>query len=112
MHFDDASCDRQDTRLTLGTNASGNDVVAVLDDPDCRRLLAALDEPRTADELTSRCSLARSTAYRKLGLLSEVGLLEERHRIRSDGNRVTRYARTVDRFRIGLDGSALSLSFE
>jgi DNA-binding transcriptional ArsR family regulator len=109
---DSADVTRQAAKLSLGTDASVDAVVGVLNDPDCRRLLAHLGEPRTAGEVGRQCNLPRSTTYRKLGQLSDVGLLEERHRIRSDGNRVTRYVRAVERLHLGLESGSLSLTVE
>jgi hypothetical protein len=53
-----------------GADASWSDadpqaraVLDALADHDPRRLLAALDEPRTADEVVERCDVARTSAF-------------------------------------------------
>lgn len=72
-------------------------VLAALDDPDCRRLLeATTDEALTAQELTERCDVPRSTTYRKVDRLTEAGLLEERVRLRRDGKHTSEYHRTFE----------------
>lgn len=78
------------------------DVLDALDDRDCRTIVEALDEPMTANELSDACDIPLSTAYRKLDLLSEASLLEERVELRSDGRHTTKYALAFDEVRIAL----------
>lgn len=69
-----------------------NAVLSALEDPDCRRILAIVaSTAATAPELIEQCDLPSSTAYRKLELLNDADLLEERTRIRADGNHVSEY---------------------
>lgn len=89
--------------VTLGTEPSLSDVMDVLTDADCRRLLAALSEPRTASELSRHCDLPRSTTYRKLDLLCDAGLIDRQYTIRDDGKRTARYERQVETIRVSLD---------
>lgn len=77
------------------------DVLTALEDGDCRAILRALEEPRTASELTDCCDIPQSTLYRKLDLLSDASLVEERLEVRTDGRHSRRYA---------LDFEAVSLS--
>ena len=72
-------------------------VLDALDDPTCRRLLRATGETAlSASELSERCDVPLSTTYRKLELLTEVGLLDERIRIRRSGKHTSEYRRRVD----------------
>lgn len=87
-------------------------VVDVLQDDDCRKLLAALDGECTASDLAESCDLPRSTTYRKLGHLSDVGLVAEHYEVRDDGKRTTKYRRAFRKLRIGLDEEGLTLSVE
>jgi DNA-binding IclR family transcriptional regulator len=66
-------------------------VLDALDDGDCRAIIAALDEPMTATEVSDVCDIPTSTTYRKLDLLSEASLLSEGTEIRSDGHHATNY---------------------
>ena len=66
-------------------------VLGALYDEDCRAIVAALDEPRTASELVERCDIPRSTLYRKLDRLTESTLLFEGTEIRQDGSHAGRY---------------------
>jgi DNA-binding transcriptional ArsR family regulator len=66
-------------------------VLDALDDPDCRAIISALDEPMTASEISDESGVPLSTTYRKLDLLSEASLLDERVEIRSDGQHASRY---------------------
>lgn len=71
-------------------------VLDALDDPACRAIVQALEEPKTAGELSEECDVPLSTTYRKLDLLTEASLLEEQTEIRSDGHHTTRYVLGVD----------------
>jgi DNA-binding transcriptional ArsR family regulator len=70
-------------------------VCEALADPDCREILAALDEPLTAKAVVERCDLPRTSTYRKLEALSDAGLVEERTDLRVDGHHATTYVRDV-----------------
>jgi DNA-binding transcriptional ArsR family regulator len=80
-------------------------VLDALDDVDARAIIKALDEPRTASELSENCDIPLSTTYRKLDLLTEAELLEEGTEIRSDGHHTTTYAVAFDEVRIALTES-------
>lgn len=68
-----------------------------LDDADCQGILAATsEEALTATEVSETCDLPLSTTYRKLDLLTEASLLEERPRIRQSGKHPSEYTRLVD----------------
>lgn len=87
-------------------------VLSVLDDPDCRRILAAItSSPATASELIEGCDLPSSTAYRKLDRLTEANLIEERTRLRTDGNHVSEYVCSVSAITLELspDGVAVAV---
>jgi DNA-binding transcriptional ArsR family regulator len=87
-------------------------VLSALDDPDCRRILTVVaSTPSTAAELIDRCELPSSTAYRKLDQLTEAELLEERTRIRADGNHVSEYVCGVSgvSLEFSADGIALTV---
>ena len=77
-------------------------VLDALDDPDCRRLIRALDTPSTARELSEACDMPLSTTYRKLELLSEASIVEERTRIREGGHHTTQYSVAFDAVRFVL----------
>lgn len=76
------------------------DALSILADRTALSVLSALDDPTTAREVTERCDVGLSTAYRKLETLAGAGLCEERVAVRSDGCRVSRYRRTVDELRV------------
>lgn len=79
------------------------DVLDALDDPDCRTIIKHVEEPMTASELAETCDIPLSTMYRKLELLSEASLLEERIEVRTDGRHTTRYDLGFKEVRVGLD---------
>jgi DNA-binding transcriptional ArsR family regulator len=79
------------------------DVFAALDDPDCREILRRLDTPMAAKELSEACDIPQSTTYRKLDLLDEASLVEERTEIREDGRHTARYVANFDEISVSLD---------
>lgn len=68
-------------------------VFDALADPDCRAILATLDEPMPAQAVAEACELSQTSAYRKLELLADAGLLAEGTGVRADGHHVTTYER-------------------
>jgi DNA-binding transcriptional ArsR family regulator len=89
---------RGDSRA--GDEPDGERTLSVLADETALAVLAALDEPLTASEVTETCDVGQSTAYRKLETLVDAGLCEEQVSIRADGCRVSRYRRTVEELRV------------
>lgn len=67
------------------------EILGALYDEDCRRIVEALEEPRTASELLERVDIPRSTLYRKLDQLTDATLLYEGTEIRRDGSHAGRY---------------------
>lgn len=81
-------------------------VLVTLDDPACRTLLDAMaEEAMTASELIATCDVPRSTTYRKLGQLTEAGLVEEHIRIDPNGKHASEYRRTFENLTISVDDS-------
>jgi DNA-binding transcriptional ArsR family regulator len=78
-------------------------VFEALADPDCRDVLAALDEPLTAREVVAACELPQTSAYRKLDRLSEADLVDERTELRTDGNHATTYVRDCSGVLVAVD---------
>lgn len=73
------------------------DLLDVVDDPDCRAILSVTsEEARSAGEISDACDIALSTTYRKLHLLTDADLLEERIRVRRTGKHVSEYYRVVE----------------
>jgi predicted transcriptional regulator len=63
-----------------------------LDDEDCREIVRELAEPMTAQEIADASEVPLSTTYRKLELLTEASLLEERVEVRPEGHHRSVYA--------------------
>jgi DNA-binding transcriptional ArsR family regulator len=82
---------------TIVAESAVQQLLDALDDADCRAILdATREEALTANEVSEAHDLPLSTTYRKLDLLTEAGLLEERTRIRQSGKHASEYARLVD----------------
>ncbi|QLH83067.1 ArsR/SmtB family transcription factor [Halosimplex pelagicum] len=67
------------------------EVLDALDDPDCRAIVSALEEPMTASEISEESDIPLSTTYRKLDRLEEAQLLFEGTEIRPDGQHASIY---------------------
>lgn len=97
------------SRFELPTQAAVDSgaVFDALADSDCRRILEeTTDDALTARELTSECDIPTSTLYRKLEQLAEVGLLEERVRIRRDGKHASEYRQAFAGLTVSVSGDS------
>lgn len=100
-----------DGSVVAQTEAAIQDILDALDDPDCRVILdATSDQALTASELSETCDLPLSTAYRKVDVLTEAGLLDERVRLSSSGSHTSEYARLVEDVHVSMDEDGLSLT--
>lgn len=78
-------------------------VLDALGDPECRTILSEATEPMTATELAEVCDISQSTVYRKLDLLTEASLVDERTGVGSDGGRISQYERDMTDIMISID---------
>ncbi|ADB63837.1 hypothetical protein Htur_5206 (plasmid) [Haloterrigena turkmenica DSM 5511] len=78
-------------------------VVAVLDDADCREIIAILEAPKTVPEIAEAVDLPLSTTYRKLDRLTDAGLASETVGVRRGRHHASRYVATFDHIGISLD---------
>ena len=85
-------------------------VLNALDDDTCRTILAALDEPKSATELSEERNVSSSTVYRKLTLLRESLLVREYTEVRRDGPNATLYERDFTDVSISVSDDEFSLS--
>ncbi len=105
---------------TPGTGSDGRgdqqlDIQALLgalEDPDCRAIIeVTATEAMSAAEISERCELPQSTAYRKLDRLENVGILDERIRLCKSGQHITEYIRNIEKISLSIDGeSGISLT--
>lgn len=79
------------------------DALDALDDPDCRTIIAHVETPMTASEISEACDIPLSTTYRKLDLLTRASMLIERTELRDDGHHATQYWPAFESIRIALD---------
>ncbi len=77
--------------LDRETDPEAETVLSVLADEDCLALIRAMDEPRTAAELSEESDVPLSTTYRKIDSLVEASLVDEIIEIRNDGRHTSRY---------------------
>jgi DNA-binding transcriptional ArsR family regulator len=103
----------QNDATTLVEDDAVEAVLGALEDPDCRAILDETGEGAlTASEVAEACDLPTSTTYRKLDILAEASLVEERVRIRRSGKHASEYVRAVDDIVVtmGPEGVAVRLS--
>jgi len=80
------------------------DTLRVLGNKYNVEILAAADEPRTAQELSDELDIPQSTCYRRVKELSEAGLLEVEDGLPGDdGSHSERYQRRVSRLEVEFD---------
>ena len=85
-------------------------ILDTLNDAGCRAILeATAEEMLTATELSERCAIPMSTAYRKVEKLADAGLLEERIRINTSSKHATEYRKCFGGVLVSVDGGDLDL---
>ncbi len=81
-----------------------DDVLGALADLQCRMILSETSETAlSASEVSERCDMPQSTAYRKIDQLQEAGLLEERTRLGTNGNHSSEYTVDVQGIEVTVD---------
>ncbi|PSP76193.1 transcriptional regulator [Halobacteriales archaeon QS_1_68_20] len=90
-----------------------DDVLGALASETARRIVGALDRPKSARELAEELDLPETTVYRALERLSTASLLRERTAVRLDGHHTTEYAPAFEGVRITLrEDRSLALAVE
>ena len=88
-------------------------VLAALTDDDCRDIVESLTQPRSAQEISETCNIPLSTTYRKVNMLSDAGLVDERIDIRRGSKHTKRYEPNFDRVNISLtEEGSLTIDIE
>lgn len=94
----------EEREQTISDSEAVGEMLGALEDPDCRKILAETsEESLSANELSTACDLPLSTTYRKLDVLTEVGLLDEQIRISTAGKHTSEYERSVDDIEFSVD---------
>lgn len=82
------------------TRDQGADLLNLLSNDGARRILEAIDEPMTTQEIAATCDIPRSTAYRTIDHLQEAGLVRDRILVSSDGTHPSQYVRTASEIQL------------
>jgi predicted transcriptional regulator len=90
------------TQLVNVTGELKERVIAVLADPESRRIITGVyEEPKTISTISEEIGLPHSTLYRKVSELKKCGLLMvDRFVVKPDGKREAVYARSFDEVRV------------
>jgi DNA-binding transcriptional ArsR family regulator len=95
---------------TAPTTGNTGEVLAALEDEDCRRLLqAAADSAMSASELAEACEMPLSTTYRKVDILTEAGLLDEQLRLRRSGKHTSEYTLCVESIQLSIGDDGIEM---
>jgi len=90
-------------RSQADETADPDPLLAILQDDDCRQLLAATaTKSLTATELAKGCDIPSSTVYRKIERLLDQDLLEESVRIVTDGYHTKEYSLAIKEIEISV----------
>ncbi|MFB6107560.1 MAG: helix-turn-helix domain-containing protein [Haloplanus sp.] len=100
-----------DAATVVDDQETVQEILDALNDDDCRAILDATSEDaRSATELIEACDVPGSTMYRKLDVLTDVGLLGERTRLNPSGHHASEYVRIVDDVTVSVgDGETIEL---
>lgn len=83
--------------------SASEDVLTAIADPDCQTILAASAErPLSVSDVVDQCDIPTATAYRKVDMLVESGLLDERIQIRPYGRNEHQYSLQVEAIHVNL----------
>lgn len=94
----------EETRISDAVDPTA--LLSALDDEDCRCLLkATASEPKTVRELSDSCGVPNSTLYRKLEILTDVGLMNEMVRVSPGGTHAKQYRRAIEDVTISVSSS-------
>ncbi|ELY32254.1 transcriptional regulator [Natrialba magadii ATCC 43099] len=90
----------------LAADGDADKLLSILTDTDCRAILETItdtDDYLSASEVSDSCDVPLSTTYRKLDLLTDAAVLEERLRIRRSGQHVSEYTQKLDEISIAIE---------
>lgn len=105
--------DRDDGPTTHADAENVQNILDALDDADCRTILEATrDATLTVNEISEQYDLPQSTAYRKVDLLADAGLLDESLRVRRSGKHVSEYDCGIEDVTLSVDASGVALTVD
>ncbi len=88
-------------------------VLAALTDEDCRAILEGLESPMSAQEIAETCDIPLSTTYRKVNMLAEADLVDERIDVKRGSKHTKRYVPDFERVSIArTDSGSLTIDLE
>lgn len=78
-------------------------VFRTLDDPACRAIVEAIDEPMSAKEISAAADVPLSTTYKKLDRLTAADLVAQQTELDPGGHHRARYVVGFERVVVGRD---------
>jgi response regulator of citrate/malate metabolism len=90
MNLQSSSADR--AAVDQSPSVDQDALLTALQDDDCRAIVQAVeDDPLSASEIADACDLPLSTTYRKVDMLTDAALLDERLRVATSGSHEREY---------------------
>lgn len=87
-------------------SSTARDLLAAIADPDCQTILAAsAEQSLSVSDVVERCDIPTATAYRKVNMLVDTGLLHERIQIHPYGRNEYEYSLRIDTIHVNLTES-------
>lgn len=88
------------------------DIFRLLGDDYAREILAAAEEPKTAQELSDATDASLTTVYRRLSTLKEHGLVDERSTVDPEASHKREFVTAVGAVHAELSDGSFSLTVE
>ncbi|MFP8956903.1 helix-turn-helix domain-containing protein [Natrialbaceae archaeon A-CW3] len=96
-----------------GGSSESSEIFQVLADDYARQILLEADgQPMTAKGLSDACDASLATIYRRVSMLQEHDLLEERTSIGPDGSHRSEFETVLEGLHVSLAGGELTLTLE
>lgn len=94
-------------------SSTPSEVFQVLADDYARRILVAADqEPMSAKDLSDACDASLTTVYRRVSMLQEHGLIDERRSIGPDGAHRSTFETALEELHVDLSEGELTMTLE
>lgn len=91
------------TSANASDSGVASDVLTAIADPDCQTILAASSEQSlSVSDIVEQCDIPTATAYRKVNMLVDAGLLHERIQIHPYGRNEREYSLRIDTVHVKL----------
>lgn len=100
-------------RVQHGGSSDSAEIFQILADEYSRKILLAADHgPKNAKTLSEECDASLTTIYRRVSTLQDLGLIEERQTVDSDGSHRSEFQTTLKELHVDITDGQISLTVE